>query len=347
MGAFDHCQAGINLGGWISQYGEFRKENFDRGIKEEDIARIASWGMDHIRLPFDYPVLLDDSDLYTFKEWGFAYIDNCIRWCQKYGLAIILDLHYTPGYRFQDAGHNKLLHDAEYQKVFINIWQTIAKRYASEGPDVLFELLNEVVEQPSDPWNALCARTVEAIHAVTPKRVVILGGVQWNSIFELKNIAVLPDPYVEYTFHFYETNLFTHQFAWWADGCADYATEVKYPGGTFPGLAEFLDKNPQVNYLFKRMIGKTYDKKQVHEDLQPALDFIKTSGGHIPYCGEFGVFFAADAASRVNWLRDVITFFTEHHIGHALWSYRGEGFGLVDIRGRAYNEEMIKIASMK
>ena len=235
--------------------------------------------------------------------------------------------------------------DPEYQKVFINIWTTIAKRYAAEGDDVIFELLNETVEQPSDPWNALAARTIAAIHEVTPRRVVIVGGVQWNSIFELKNIAIVNDPYVEYTFHFYETNLFTHQFAWWADGCADYATEITYPG-TFPGLKEFLEVHPEVNYLFARLVGKTYDKKQVYEDLQPALDFIKKNG-RIPYCGEFGVYAAADPVSRKAWLRDVIHFFNENKIGHAIWSYRGEGFGLVNMRGEPYDEELIKIASAR
>jgi len=316
-------------------------------VQEKDVAQVASWGMDHVRLPFDYPILLDDSDLYKFSEEGFSYIDNCVRWCQKHGLSIILDLHHAPGYRFQDAGHNKLLQDEGYKKAFVNLWATIAKRYASEREYVLFELLNEVVEQPPDPWNALCARTIQAIHAVTPKRVVILGGVQWNSIFELKNIAVLPDPYVEYTFHFYETNLFTHQFAEWADGCADYATEVKYPGGTFPGLKEFLDARPELDYLFRRMVGKTYDKKQVYEDLQPALDFIQSSGGHIPYCGEFGVYGMADAASRNNWLRDVISFFCQHKIGRALWTYRGEEFGLVNMRGEPYSQELLDIVRMR
>ena len=46
---------GVNLGGWLSQcdYSNDRLENF---IKEEDLAVIASWGLDHVRLPVDYNI---------------------------------------------------------------------------------------------------------------------------------------------------------------------------------------------------------------------------------------------------------------------------------------------------
>ena len=64
---------GINLGGWLSQcdYSEDRLNNF---IKEEDIAKIASWELDHVRIPVDYNVLEEEAGVY--KESGFAHIDR-------------------------------------------------------------------------------------------------------------------------------------------------------------------------------------------------------------------------------------------------------------------------------
>jgi len=56
--------AGVNLGGWLSQYeGNLQRNpdgHFDEFITKQDIAQIASWGMDHIRVPFDYPLIEDD-----------------------------------------------------------------------------------------------------------------------------------------------------------------------------------------------------------------------------------------------------------------------------------------------
>ena len=56
MKKFDGYKAGVNLGGWISQFRQAKKEHFDSFITEEDIKQIASWGMDHVRLPIDYMV---------------------------------------------------------------------------------------------------------------------------------------------------------------------------------------------------------------------------------------------------------------------------------------------------
>ena len=62
------CQSGVNLGGWISQYRNYDHTHFQTFIKREDIAQIASWGMDHVRLPVDYPVLEDDTAPFDYKE---------------------------------------------------------------------------------------------------------------------------------------------------------------------------------------------------------------------------------------------------------------------------------------
>ena len=88
---------GINLGGWLSQcdYSEDRLNNF---ITESDFAKIASWGLDHVRIPIDYNILENEDG--SFKESGFARIDWALEMCHKYGLNTVLDLHKTAGYSF-------------------------------------------------------------------------------------------------------------------------------------------------------------------------------------------------------------------------------------------------------
>ena len=60
MNEFKGYRNGVDLGGWLSQCG-YEKEHIESFITEADIARIASWGCDHVRLPFDYNIILDDS----------------------------------------------------------------------------------------------------------------------------------------------------------------------------------------------------------------------------------------------------------------------------------------------
>ena len=82
MSKFDGFKAGVNLGGWISQYRNAGKEHFDSFITEADIRQIAGWGMDHVRLPIDYMVLVDDDNPFADKEESFYYVDSCIKRCE-------------------------------------------------------------------------------------------------------------------------------------------------------------------------------------------------------------------------------------------------------------------------
>ena len=57
MKEFIGYKKGINLGGWLSQCNHCR-EHYDSFINESDIRRISEWGLDHIRLPVDYELVI-------------------------------------------------------------------------------------------------------------------------------------------------------------------------------------------------------------------------------------------------------------------------------------------------
>ena len=65
---------GINLGGWMSQC-DYSEERLNGFITEKDIARIASWGLDHVRLPVDYNVL-ENAEGTAFLDEGFDRINR-------------------------------------------------------------------------------------------------------------------------------------------------------------------------------------------------------------------------------------------------------------------------------
>ena len=78
---------GVNLGGWMSQC-DYSKDRLDKFITEPDFEKIASWGMDHVRLPLDYNVIQNED--MSFKEEGFERIAGAIRLAEKYGMKIVL-----------------------------------------------------------------------------------------------------------------------------------------------------------------------------------------------------------------------------------------------------------------
>ncbi|GIQ69528.1 glycoside hydrolase family 5 protein [Xylanibacillus composti] len=348
MGQHDF-KSGVNLGGWISQYRAYSMEHFDTFITEQDVAQIAKWGMDHIRLPVDYPVIMHDGaeGAEGWNEEGLSYIDKCLDWATKYGLGVVLDLHKAPGYSFGTLDKNNLFTDVRMQERFCQIWQMFANRYRSEGEYLQFELLNEVVDQDSTRWNRLAHRAIAAIRGADHGRAIIYGGNYYNSIDELKEIELVPnDDRIIYTFHMYKPILFTHQKAPWVPVLHAYNQTVEYPGEAV-GIQEFIDSNPDIrdNHM-KEYIPEYMDKSLMEKYLQPAADFIAQTGKPL-YCGEYGVINRTPADSRNRWHKDVTDLFKQMNIGSAVWSYKEMSFGLVDASGQVVDEELVRILTSK
>lgn len=137
MNEFIGYRNGVDLGGWLSQCG-YEKEHIESFITEADIARIASWGCDHVRLPFDYNIILDENG--GVLESGLKLLERCADWCGAHGLNIILDLHKTMGFSF-DKGEQEsgFFENQRYQDIFVNLWSRIAKRFGNRK-DVAFEV---------------------------------------------------------------------------------------------------------------------------------------------------------------------------------------------------------------
>jgi aryl-phospho-beta-D-glucosidase BglC (GH1 family) len=339
-------KTGVNFGCWISQYSELDYDLFRKMTTRDDVRRIRDWGFDHIRLPFDYPILLDDGDLYNFKSEGIAFLDDMVEWCRDAGVSLMLDLHYAPGYRFQDKGRNKLFESDEYKNVFIALWVQMAKRYKDVGEMLAFDLLNEVAENEYfDPWVLLAQETIRAIREISPKRGVIYGGAFYNSVHGLAQLPVMDDDYVTYNFHYYEPILFTHQFANWCDIAMAYRHEKKYPAD-YQDFGKFHadhPNKPEYESFVQRYGGMRCDREAVERDLALA-DAFQRKTGRATYCGEYGVYEKAPYESKLNWMRDVTEIFNRYHIGRALWIYLGGGFSLWDWKEqKEVDPEVVKI----
>ncbi len=342
MELFTGFQAGTNLGGWISQYPAYDFRHFDSFIQKEDINRIAGWGMDHVRLPVDYPVLEDDGAPFIYKESGLGYIERCLDWCLSAGLNLVLDLHRAPGYTFDAL--KEIFGSPALQERFLGIWEMLAHRFkAVDQPGLVFELMNEVVLSTSAPWNALAARAVERIRAVDPQRWIMIGGNNYNSAWKLKELDLIKDPRIVYNFHFYEPMPFTHQKAGWVEYLKTFNQTTAYPGRV-TGAAQFLQAHPEYQTELEPWLETPMDLAYLKTMLQPALDFQRETGLPL-YCGEYGVIEAAPLESRIAWHRDFTGLLREHGIGRAVWSYKEMDFSLVRQDSSTVSQELIRIVS--
>ncbi len=340
MRKFDGFQKGINLGGWLSQCDEYIKEHFDIFIREEDIRQIADWGFDHIRLPLDYETIMEENG--TFKETGFTYIDNCINWCRKYGLHMVLDLHKTKGY-YMDLMMNTEAHaffsDEELTDTYLTIWNTLSMRYGKYHEMLAFELLNEVVNPANAQlWNVLADRAVKVIRPNAPDTYIIIGGVAYNHAETVALLDAPADDKIVYNFHCYEPNLFTHQAAHWVmDMPKDFSIaypaplteyQIKSRENKQPLLPDYVSEISSV--LFEELFAGAIKKAE--------------ENNAILYCGEYGVIDQAAPEDTLRWFKDIHSVFKKYGIGHAIWNYRAMDFSFVDAHYDDVREEIIKDA---
>ncbi len=342
----DCFKNGINLGGWLSQYDclsnipqteEEMKRHLSTYITEEDMARIAEWGFDHVRLPVDYKLFEG-----AYEEKTFRHMERCVEWCGKFHLNLVIDLHNAEGnvYGKMDVPM-PLLTEEKLQQKFIGLWENITRRFQGvETPVMLFELLNEVSDGSGYLWNRLYRQTVEHIHRIDGKRGILIGSNEQNSPFCLKELDLLAEENIIYNFHFYDPQVFTHQRAGFSEEMQAYDRAVHYPGD-IPGFTDFLQRNRQYIPKYARVaMENRVDRERMKALLKDVFDFKMYSGQEL-YCGEFGVIDCADDGDAVRWLCDCMELLEERGIGHCLWNYKALNFGLVDETGEVVSEYRI------
>ncbi|MDR0547359.1 MAG: cellulase family glycosylhydrolase [Dysgonamonadaceae bacterium] len=213
---------GVGIGGWMLQEGymlgtsgsqhEIRsyleslagKEAADKFyddwltyfIAEKDIAQIAAWGYNSIRLPMHYNLFFDENNQWIENQSkGIDLTDKLLQWCEKNGLYLILDLHAAPGSQGEvvDIADKKegesLWRDEKYQDMTVLFWQKIAERYAGKKQIAGYDLLNEPNYdfegsgssrgcncKKNEPLTALYKRIIDAIRQVDKNHLLILEG---------------------------------------------------------------------------------------------------------------------------------------------------------------------------
>lgn len=305
---------GVNLGGWLSQC-DYSAERLNHFIEEEDFARIAAWGLDHVRIPVDYNVLEDEHGGYDAPGW--ERLDFAFAACGKYGLKAVLDLHKTAGFSF-DKGEMEtgFFGNGGYQERFFRLWEELARRYGCLDQRVVFELLNEVTKSEFiGVWNRVAGEAIRRIRVYAPNTVILVGSYHHNAAEAVKDLAAPPDDRVVYNFHCYEPLAYTHQGAYWVD-ILDRAARIPF---TESGVTE--------TYFDERWSSALDAAERNHTGL---------------YCGEYGMIDVVPPEDALEWFKAIHAAFERHGIARCAWSYKGMDFGIGDARWDALRDELLK-----
>ena len=323
---------GINIGGWLSQC-EPSIDHYETFIHESDFKKIKELGFDHVRIPVDYNLVEEEDGTYTD---GFKYIDRAITWAKNNNLNMILDLHETYGFVFDDESKVEFFSNRSVRERFFKLWEEFSNRYAKYKDMLVFELLNEVTKEEFGPiWNETIIEAVSRIRKIDKDILIIFGGTRNNSLSDLVKLPIINDKNLIYTFHCYEPLIFTHQGAYWIknmplDFRIDFPLKkedvIKAKNGPLKKVYEAwggeegmyfgLSEDDYVNNVFEKLFDG-------------AVSFAKKYNLTL-YCGEYGVINLADVNAKVRWYKEIHKVLEKYNIGRALWSYKEMDYGIID-----------------
>ncbi len=186
---------------------EFYAAYHNNYVTREDIAELAEWGFDHVRMPFHYNMF--SPAIGVWDEWGFEVTDSLIAWCSDVGMHVVLDMHCAPGGQnggpISDSdGTARLWLEDSNQVHTIQIWERIAQRYVNEPWVGGYDLLNE----PVLPWGVtpaqfkeLYQRITNVIRDVDRNHIIFIEG-NWYAT-DFTGLVPFNDDNMSYSFHKY------------------------------------------------------------------------------------------------------------------------------------------------
>lgn len=195
-----------------SDAGTFWNRFLNTYITYDDVKFIKSLGFNHIRLPFNYRMLVDETYLGKTNH-GYKYLDSMVNWCKRENMLVLLDMHCAPGGQTGDNiddsyGYPFIYESLADQNQFVDVWKSIATRYKNNETVLGYELMNEPIADflsNKDSLNTklekLYKKATYAIRVIDTNHLIFLGGAQWNN-----NFGVFGEPFdkkLVYTFHKY------------------------------------------------------------------------------------------------------------------------------------------------
>lgn len=268
--------------------------------RDSIIPDAKKWGINVIRLQI-FPINRAQRWHKTVWEaWPIVLdtLEEGVKLAAKNGIKVVVDLHEAPIDGIKDG--SALWHHPDLAKSFCRAWADIARRMLPYRSTIWgYDLYNEPLDTKQLPrapkeWAPLAEQIIHTIRSIDRETWIVFEsgpGYTFNGLAQLRPFS---DHRMIYSGHVYDPLDFTSQGT---GGGAGIAGSIRYGGGQ------------RRNRVILEHALQTPERFQDQY--------------HVPiFVGEFSVIRWAPREDAVNWLRDAIAIFEEHHWSWAYHTFR-------------------------
>ncbi|KPL91945.1 cellulase family glycosylhydrolase [Herpetosiphon geysericola] len=160
----------------------------DTWIQASDLDTIKAMGLNMVRVPIHWLVLMNPNGTMKSDAEAFRKLDWLISESSKRNLYVMLDLHGAPGaacpwHSCGQTGTNQLWTNATYQNWTVQIWERLATRYRGNPTVAAYDLLNEPLLSNGEAETAqqirqkfdFFDRLYDAVRAKDPDHMIVMA----------------------------------------------------------------------------------------------------------------------------------------------------------------------------
>ncbi|HEX3008210.1 MAG TPA: cellulase family glycosylhydrolase [Bacteroidales bacterium] len=183
-------------------------------ITEVDVKKIAELGFNSVRPALNSRLFITEGENNAWVDEGFQRLDSLIKWCKKYKIYVVIDMHGAPGgqtgQNIDDSPNNQpeLFMDPKNEALLEKLWIRIVEKYKDEPIVAAYDLLNEplpentgAAEKYKDRLLPVYQRLIKSIRAIDKKHMITVEGYNWANNWSLFDKPL--DSNIFYQFHYY------------------------------------------------------------------------------------------------------------------------------------------------
>ncbi len=180
----------------------------------QNLAVLNSWGANLVRWQLiNNPKVTPGWSYDQYLTWlngALACFDACLPTLKASGIFVVLDMHHPIG-GTDNQNKWRLFNDPSLQAQFVQIWQSIATRYAKESQIVAFDIFNEPIPYKKNQWPPLALQTCRALRKIVPKLPLVVEtiGASISQFLYFKPLPQLEN--IWYSAHVYQPSVICNQ----------------------------------------------------------------------------------------------------------------------------------------